>query len=90
MTYDLLIENGTIVDGTGNPSFKGDVAVRDGKIVAVGQVEKEAARETIDATGQLVTPGWVDIHTHFDGQATWDPLLTPSCRTTAFRVSAVK
>jgi len=79
MTYDLLIENGTIVDGTGSPPYRGDVAIRDGKIVAVGEVEKAPARETIDAEGQLVTPGWVDIHTHFDGQATWDPLLTPTC-----------
>ncbi len=79
MTYDLLIENGTIVDGTGSPPYRGDVAIRDGKIVAVGEVEKAPARETIDAENQLVTPGWVDIHTHFDGQATWDPLLTPTC-----------
>jgi len=80
MAYDLLIKNGTIVDGTGEAPYRGDVAVRDGKIVAIGEVDaSEGARETIDAEGQLVTPGWVDIHTHFDGQATWDPLLTPSC-----------
>jgi N-acyl-D-aspartate/D-glutamate deacylase len=80
MAYDLLIKNGTIVDGTGEAPYRGDVAVRDGKIVAIGEVDaSEGASETIDAEGQLVTPGWVDIHTHFDGQATWDPLLTPSC-----------
>lgn len=80
MAYDLLIKNGTIVDGTGEAPYRGDVAVRDGKIVAIGEVDASAgASETIDAEGQLVTPGWVDIHTHFDGQATWDPLLTPSC-----------
>lgn len=79
MTYDLLIKNGTIVDGTGDAPYRGDVAIRDGKIVAVGEVVEEKADETIDAEGKLVTPGWVDIHTHFDGQATWDPLLTPSC-----------
>lgn len=79
MTYDLLIKNGTIVDGTGSAPYRGDVAVSDGKIVAVGAVADEDATETIDATGRLVTPGWVDIHTHFDGQATWDELLTPSC-----------
>ena len=79
MTYDLLIKNGTIVDGTGDAPYRGDVAIRDGKIVAVGEVVEAKADETIDAEGKLVTPGWVDIHTHFDGQATWDQLLTPSC-----------
>ncbi len=77
--YDLKIANGTIVDGSGADRFTGDVAVKDGVIVAVAPsgLEGEAA-ETIDATGRLVTPGWVDIHTHYDGQATWDPLLDPS------------
>ncbi|MFT5443303.1 MAG: N-acyl-D-amino-acid deacylase [Myxococcota bacterium] len=79
MSYDLLIKNGTIVDGTGAAPYKGDVAVTGGKIVAIGNVPAADATETIDANGQLVTPGWVDIHTHFDGQATWDSLLTPSC-----------
>ena len=75
--HDLIIRNGTIIDGTGQARFVADIAVQDGNIVAVGQVEGPAARE-IDATGKLVTPGWVDIHTHYDGQATWDPLLAPS------------
>ena len=79
MMYDLLIKNGTIVDGTGDAPYRGDVAIREGKIVAVGEVVEAKADETIDAEGKLVTPGWVDIHTHFDGQATWDQLLTPSC-----------
>jgi N-acyl-D-amino-acid deacylase len=80
MTYDLLIRNGTIVDGTGTTPYRGDLAVREGKIAAIGEIgQNETASETIDAQGLLVTPGWVDIHTHFDGQATWDPLLTPSC-----------
>jgi N-acyl-D-aspartate/D-glutamate deacylase len=76
--HELLIKNGTIVDGTGAPAFKGDIAIDDGRITAVGQTGPEA-RETLDATGLLVTPGFVDVHTHFDGQVTWDPLLTPSC-----------
>ncbi len=76
--YDLIIRNGTIVDGTGADARRGDVAVKDGKIVAVGgQIEGEAA-ETVDADGKLVTPGFVDIHTHYDGQATWDDVLDPS------------
>lgn len=75
--YDLIIRNGTIIDGTGNTSFIGDVAVTDGVIQAVGTVAGEA-RQVIDATGLLVTPGFVDMHTHYDGQVTWDPYFTPS------------
>ncbi len=77
MAYDLLIRNGTIVDGLGGEPYVGDVAVRDGKIEAVGSVSGDAARE-IDATGLLVTPGFVDLHTHYDGQAIWSERLTPS------------
>ena len=77
--YDLKITGGTIVDGTGADRFVGDVAIKDGVIVAVSQWPLDGdAAETIDATGLLVTPGFVDIHTHYDGQATWDPLLEPS------------
>ncbi|WP_088309616.1 N-acyl-D-amino-acid deacylase family protein [Novosphingobium sp. B 225] len=76
-TYDLIIRNGTIVDGTGAPRFAGDVAVKDGLIAAVGTVHGDAARE-IDAGGKVVAPGWVDIHTHYDGQATWDAEMAPS------------
>ncbi len=75
--FDLLIKGGRIVDGSGEAAFTGDVAVTGGKIVEVGKVSG-AARRTIDADGLLVTPGFVDIHTHYDGQATWDPLLSPS------------
>jgi N-acyl-D-aspartate/D-glutamate deacylase len=74
---DLIIRNGTIIDGTGAPGAVGDVEVTDGVITAVGAVEGTAARE-IDAEGALVTPGFIDIHTHFDGQATWDPVMAPS------------
>ena len=76
--FDLVIRGGTIVDGTGAPSFVGDLAIRDGKIAAIGAHVDGDAREIIDATGLLVTPGFVDVHTHYDGQATWDPLLEPS------------
>jgi len=76
--HDLVISGGTLVDGTGAAGREADVAVSNGRISAVGQ-GVGAARETIDARGKLVTPGFVDIHTHYDGQATWDSLLTPSC-----------
>jgi N-acyl-D-aspartate/D-glutamate deacylase len=76
--YDLLIRAGTIVDGSGAPPFTGDVGIAGGRIVAVGPSEGPA-RRTLDADGLLVAPGFVDVHTHYDGQATWDPLLTPSC-----------
>ena len=75
---DLAIRGGSVVDGSGEPSFTGDVGIRDGKIVEVGRLTESAHRE-LDADGLLVTPGWVDVHTHYDGQATWDDLLTPSC-----------
>ncbi len=77
MAYDLIIRNGTIVDGLGGEPFVGDVAVSDGVIAAVGTVDGDAARE-IDATGLLVTPGFVDLHTHYDGQAIWSDRMTPS------------
>ena len=76
--HDLVIRGGTLIDGTGAPARTGDVAVADGRIVEVGRVTG-AARRTFDADGLAVTPGFVDIHTHYDGQATWDPLLAPSC-----------
>ena len=75
--YDLIIRNGTIVDGTGGEPFVADVAIDGDRIAAIGTDLGEAERE-IDATGRLVTPGFVDIHTHYDGQATWDSQLEPS------------
>lgn len=76
MTHDLVIRGGRIVDGTGEEPFAGDIAIDDGTITQVGG-KAGAARETIDADGLTVTPGFVDIHTHLDAQIGWDPLLTP-------------
>jgi N-acyl-D-amino-acid deacylase len=78
MTYDLLIRNGRIVDGSGMPSFRGDVAVKGGRIVELGKLSGPAGR-TIDAGGQVVAPGFIDNHCHYDAQVTWDPLCSYSC-----------
>ena len=75
--HDLVVRGGTVVDGTGADRRVADVAVDEGRVTAVGEVPG-AGREEMDAEGLLVTPGWVDVHTHYDGQVTWDPLLTPS------------
>ena len=75
--YDLVIRNANIVDGTGKATFSGDLAVSSGKIVAVGAFNGAGEKE-IDAEGKLLTPGWVDVHSHMDGQATWDPLCSPA------------
>jgi N-acyl-D-amino-acid deacylase len=76
--HDIVIRGGTIIDGTGKTPFTGDLAIEGERIAGVGGRQGPARRE-IDATGLLVTPGWVDAHTHYDGQAMWDPLLAPSC-----------
>lgn len=76
-TSDLIIRGGTIVDGTGADPFEGDVAVSDGQITAIGKVSGKGIEE-IDARGQIVTPGFVDIHTHYDGQVTWGEAVSPS------------
>ncbi len=75
--YDLVIRGGRVYDGSGGPAYEADVAVKDGVIVAAGQVSGRGAEE-IDARGRIVTPGFVDIHTHYDGQATWDARMQPS------------
>ena len=77
MTHDLVIRGGTIVDGTGAAPYDGDVAIDGTEIVAVGNVSSNGKRE-IDATGHIVTPGFIDGHTHLDAQIAWDPMVTPS------------
>jgi N-acyl-D-aspartate/D-glutamate deacylase len=75
--YDLVIRGGEVADGSGGALRQGDIAIRDGKIAAIGTVA-QSGREEIDARGLVVAPGFVDIHTHYDGQATWDSRLSPS------------
>jgi N-acyl-D-aspartate/D-glutamate deacylase len=75
--HDLVIRNGRVIDGSGSPARHADVAIEGDRIVAVGEVLGTARRE-LDADGAAVTPGWVDVHTHYDGQATWDPEVSPS------------
>src|SRR5215510_4078168 len=78
MPYDLVIKNGTVIDGSGLPGFRADVGVRHGRIVSIGRI-RERGRETLDADGHVVAPGFVDGHTHMDAQIFWDPLGTSSC-----------
>ena len=78
MQYDLIIKNGTVVDGSGMPRFRADVGIVDGTIASIGRI-RDGAQETIDAEGHVVTPGFIDGHTHMDAQVSWDPLGTCSC-----------
>jgi N-acyl-D-aspartate/D-glutamate deacylase len=78
MGYDLLVKNGTVVDGSGSPGYRADVGVVDGKIAAIGRIN-ESAKQTIDADGHIVSPGFVDGHTHMDAQIFWDPIGSCSC-----------
>ena len=76
MEYDLIIRGGTLVDGTGGPSQKADLGVVKGRIAKIGDLSNDEAGEIIDATGKIVTPGFVDLHTHLDAQIGWDPMMT--------------
>ncbi len=78
MDYDLIISGGTVIDGSGGDAFEADLAVSGGRIRRIGRLEDDRAARTIDATGKLVTPGFVDLHTHLDAQVGWDPLMTSS------------
>lgn len=78
MAYDLLLKNGRVIDGSGMPSFHGDVAVKNGKIVEIGKLDGSATR-VIDADGRVISPGFVDNHCHYDAQALWDPICSFSC-----------
>ena len=77
MSYDLIIRNGFVVNGEGTPGFAADIAVKDGLIAQIGEISGNAAAQ-IDARGHVVAPGFVDIHTHYDAQICWDPVLAPS------------
>ena len=76
--FDTVIKNGTIIDGTGLPRYKGDIAVKDGRVAKMARVERSDAREVIEAEGLIVAPGFVDLHTHYDAQVHWDPYCTIS------------
>ena len=79
MTFDLVVRNGTIIDGSGLPRYRADIAVKDGRIAEIGRLNGVAASETLDAEGRVVAPGFVDGHTHMDAQIFWDPIGTSSC-----------
>ncbi|MEM7468946.1 MAG: amidohydrolase family protein, partial [Pseudomonadota bacterium] len=78
MSHDLVIRNGLVVDGTGAPGTHADIAVSEGKITEVGKIDG-SAKETIDASDLIVSPGFVDPHTHYDAQICWDDVTSPSC-----------
>ena len=75
--YDVAIRGGTVVDGMGRPGYRADVGIVDGRLVAIGTLDDDT-RHTIDAAGRVVSPGFVDVHTHYDAQLFWDPTCSPS------------
>src|SRR5215472_7639697 len=78
MSYDILIRNGTIIDGTDQPAYRGDMAIKAGRIAEIGRIHSGDAAKVIDASDLIVAPGFIDPHTHYDGQICWDPLVTCS------------
>ena len=78
MAHDLVIKNGMLIDGSGSEPIRADVIVNDGRITGIGDSGLEKAEQVLDATGRIVTPGFIDAHTHLDAQVGWDPALTPS------------
>ena len=79
MAHELLITGGTIVDGTGLPGYRADLAISGNRIAAIGDLKGQAAKQTMDADGKIVAPGFIDGHTHMDAQIFWDPIGTNSC-----------
>src|SRR3954454_19187959 len=77
--YDVVIQGGTVVDGSGSTPFRADVGIKDGRIVRVGKISDTGGAQVVDAEGHVVTPGFIDGHTHMDAQVMWDPLGTCSC-----------
>jgi N-acyl-D-aspartate/D-glutamate deacylase len=78
MEFDVVIKNGMIVDGARNPRYRNDIGIKDGMIVRIGKIENPRAKKVIDATGLVVAPGFIDLHTHYDAQVFWDPYLSTS------------
>ena len=79
MAYDVVVRGGTVVDGSGLPGYRADVGIKDGMVAAIGDLKGQAAKETIDADGHVVSPGFIDAHTHFDAQVFWDPIGSNVC-----------
>src|SRR6266542_2692526 len=76
--FDIVIKGGVIVDGTGAPRYRNDIGIRDKRIAEIGRISEDRGAEVLDATGHIVAPGFIDVHTHYDAQIYWDPYCTLS------------